>query len=143
MKVHCSGLSALLVPLLLASARSCTFRNQRSYAVLTQHECIASPYKSHGKAHQRRLDRSLVATFFFHKTLLDHLLVYSMSTSTIRKSARLNAGATKHTVQVVSYNVLSSHLSEASHFVHCRPEDCEPATRYAAVMKKVSWNIFN
>lgn len=61
-----------------------------------------------------------------------------MSTSTIRKSARLNAGATKHTVQVVSYNVLSSHLSEASHFVHCRPEDCEPATRYAAVMKKVS-----
>jgi len=57
--------------------------------------------------------------------------------SAIRRSTRLKAVAAKHTVQVVSYNVLSSHLSEASHFVHCRPEDCEPDTRYSAVMKKL------
>ena len=32
-------------------------------------------------------------------------------------------------VRVVSYNVLSSHLCEPSHFVACKPEDLEPAKR--------------
>ena len=44
-------------------------------------------------------------------------------------------------VRVATYNVLSSHLSEASHFVKCAADDLEPATRLARVKGQLEREI--
>jgi hypothetical protein len=46
-------------------------------------------------------------------------------------------GATHHDARVVTYNVLSSSLCEASYFTHCAPEDLDPPTRLARVLAKL------
>eukprot|EP00039_Didymoeca_costata_P001563 m.53339 g.53339 ORF g.53339 m.53339 type:complete len:350 (+) comp10860_c0_seq1:192-1241(+) len=43
----------------------------------------------------------------------------------------------RHRVNVVTYNVLSSHLCEPEYFVHCSPENLDPAVRLPRVKKKL------
>ena len=76
-----------------------------------------------------------IAFHSLKKIELTSALIIDITMAAIRRSTRLKASAS-HSVQIVSYNVLSSHLSEASYFVHCRPEDCDADTRYNRVVKK-------
>ena len=41
-------------------------------------------------------------------------------------------------VQLVTYNVLSSHLAEADYFIHCQPEHLDAATRLARLKTKLA-----
>ncbi len=46
-----------------------------------------------------------------------------------------------HTVRIVTYNILSSHLAEPDHFTHCHPNDLEPATRLHRIQHKLDAEI--
>lgn len=49
--------------------------------------------------------------------------------------------ARKFTVH--TYNILSSHLSEASWYNNCKPKNCDPKTRFNRIMKKLQKSIDN
>jgi 2',5'-phosphodiesterase len=53
----------------------------------------------------------------------------AVSSLTMLESAKASSPSPSPFLRVVSYNVLSSHLCEADHFVKCKPADLEPATR--------------
>lgn len=52
------------------------------------------------------------------------------------KSSRRN-----ESFRIVTYNILSSHLSAASWFPHCQPENCDPDNRYDKVIEKLEEEI--
>eukprot|EP00934_Nitzschia_sp_Nitz4_P006848 Nitzschia sp. Nitz4//scaffold8_size234185//196928//197965//NITZ4_001292-RA/size234185-processed-gene-0.131-mRNA-1//1//CDS//3329559911//6838//frame0 len=46
-------------------------------------------------------------------------------------------------IRVVSYNVLSSHLSEPTHYTTLNPEHLLPANRYSSLLKKLDTEVDN
>jgi mRNA deadenylase 3'-5' endonuclease subunit Ccr4 len=56
---------------------------------------------------------------------------------TSRREVLLDMGSNMTTVRVVTYNVLSSHLSEPDHFTHCHPSHLEPASRFRHLQHKL------
>ena len=51
------------------------------------------------------------------------------------------SGASSHDARVVTYNVLSSSLCEATYFTHCAPEDLDPPARLAKLKAKLEPEI--
>ena len=44
-------------------------------------------------------------------------------------------------INVVSYNVLSSHLGGKDYFIYCNPDDLNADTRYARVLEKLAPHV--